>query len=240
MNSLEDKKQPFQKQLDSLFEGVLKPLHSRNARRIFEVFNQYQEYNYITTHDIEIELEKQGLSINKKEINSWLLTLQEAQLILKLDDRGKPVISNYEDRYTFDLWQLTKTGLIVSQKLSIFMKEKKVILPSLTEFTPSTIHELEDLYLTARLLITLFNHGGSLGYTELLKELTIDREKLAVYSWPDASYSEKPLFEVTVKPPSLKAKVFKIFGWVLEQDISFKLTEDGLKIAADIASKEKP
>ena len=89
---MEDKKQSSHKLYDSLFDGLLKPLHSRNARKIFEIFNQYIEYNYITTHDIEIELKKQGLSINKKEINSWLLTLQEAQLVLKLNKRGKPVI----------------------------------------------------------------------------------------------------------------------------------------------------
>jgi hypothetical protein len=235
---LENKKQLSNEFLDSLFEGILKPLHSRNARRIFEVFNQYKVYNYITTHDIEIEFGKQGLSINKKEINGWLLSLQEADLIFKLNERGKPVISNYEYRYTFDLWQLTKTGLMVSQKLLFFKETNDLILPRLTELTPSKIREIEDLYMTSKLLITLFNHGGSLSYTDLRKELAINREKLAVYSWPDASYSEKPLFEVIVKPPSLKAKVFKVFGWILEQDLSFKLTEEGLRIAADIASKE--
>jgi hypothetical protein len=233
-----DKKQLSHKLFDSLFDGVLKPLHSRNARRIFEIFNQNKGYNYITTYDIEIELEKQGLSINKKEINGWLLTLQEAQLISKLNERGKPVISNYEDRYTFDLWQITKTGLIVGQRLPIFLEKNDIILPSLTELTPSKIHEIEDLYITSKLLLTLFNHGGSLSYTELRKELAIDQEKLAVYSWPDATYSEKSLFEVIIKPPSLRTKILKLFGWVLEQDLSFKLTEEGSKIAAGIASKE--
>jgi hypothetical protein len=237
-SQLENQKQLSNELLDNLFDRLLKPLHSRNARRIFEVFNQYKEYKYITTHDIEIELGKQGFSINKKEINGWLLSLQEAELIFKLNERGKPVISNYEDRYTFDLYQLTKTGLIVSQKLLLFTKTNDLILPHLTELTPSKIHEIEDLYMTSKLLITLFKHGGSLSYADLLKELAIDREKLAVYSWPDASYSEKPLFKVTVKPQSLRAKVFKIFGWILEQDLSFKLTEEGLKIASDISSKE--
>jgi len=108
----------------------------------------------------------------------------------------------------------------------------------LTKLTPSKIHEIEDLYITSKLLLTLFNHGGNLSYTELRKELVIDQEKLAVYSWPDANYSDKPLFEVVIKPPSLRAKILKLFGWVLEQDLSFKLSGEGLKIAADIASKE--
>lgn len=235
---MENKKKLSNEFLDSLFDGVLKPLHSRNARRIFEVFNRYKEYNHITTHDIEIEFGKQGLLINKKEINGWLLSLQESELILKLSERGKPVISNYEDRYTFDLYQLTKKGLMVSQKLLLFKETNDLILPHLTALTLSRIHEIEDLYMTSKLLITLFNHGGILSYTDLRKELAIDREKLAVYSWPDSLYSEKPLFEVTVKPPSFRAKVFKLFGLILEQDLSFKLTEEGLKIAAEIASKE--
>jgi hypothetical protein len=236
---LDRKKQLFHEILESLFDGTLKPLHSRNARKIFEVFYQFQRYNYITTYDLEIELKKNDLQINKKEINGWLISLQEAQLIIKLDERGKPVVSSYKDRYTFDLWRLSETGLIVGQRLPIFMEKKDMTLPSLTELTPSKIHELEDLYFMAKLLITLYSRGGSLSYTNLRKELSIDREKLAIYSWPDASYSEKPLFEVIVKPPSLRAKVFKVFGWVLEQDLSFKLTEEGLKIAFDIESKDR-
>jgi hypothetical protein len=236
---LDRKKQLFHEILESLFDGTLKPLHSRNARKIFEVFYQFQRYNYITTYDLEIELKKNDLQINKKEINGWLISLQEAQLILKLNERGKPVVSSYKDRYTFDLWKLSETGLIVGQRLPIFMEKKDMTLPSLTELTPSKIHELEDLYFMAKLLITLYSRGGSLSYTNLRKELSIDREKLAIYSWPDASYSEKPLFEVIVKPPSLRAKVFKVFGWVLEQDLSFKLTEEGLKIAFDIESKDR-
>jgi len=236
---LDRKKQLFHEILESLFDGTLKPLHSRNARKIFEVFYQFQRYNYITTYDLEIELKKNDLQINKKEINGWLISLQEAQLIIKLNERGKPVVSSYKDRYTFDLWRLSETGLIVGQRLPIFMEKKDMTLPSLTELTPSKIHELEDLYFMAKLLITLYSRGGSLSYTDLRKELSIDREKLAIYSWPDASYSEKPLFEVIVKPPSLRAKVFKVFGWVLEQDLSFKLTEEGLKIAFDIESKDR-
>ena len=236
---MDRKKQLFHEILETLFDGTLKPLHSRNARKIFEVFYQFQRYNYITTYDLEIELKKEGLQINKKEINGWLISLQEAQLIIKLDERGKPVVSSYKDRYTFDLWRLSETGLIVGQRLPIFMEKKDMTLPSLTELTPSKIHELEDLYFMAKLLITLYSRGGSLSYSDLRKELSIDREKLAIYSWPDASYSEKPLFEVIVKPPSLRAKVFKVFGWVLEQDLSFKLTEEGLKIAFDIESKDR-
>jgi len=80
--------------LDTLFEGPLKPLHSKNTRRIFEIFYQKRKYEHLTTYDIEKELDEQGLSINKKEINGWLVFLQNAGLILKMEKRGKPVVYN--------------------------------------------------------------------------------------------------------------------------------------------------
>jgi len=225
--------------LENLFEGVLKPLHSRNARRIYQVFYQNKEYPHITTHDIEKKLEEQGLFINKKEINGWLVSLQESGLISKMDERGKPIASDYENRYTFDLWRLTETGLLVGVRLPTLMAKKNSSLPALADINPSTILEIEDLYLTAKLLVILYERGGQAGYKEVRKELAIDREKLAVYSWPDAAHSNKPLFVIIVKPSSFMSKLFKLLGWFLEQDLSFKLTEEGIRMAETITSKEK-
>jgi hypothetical protein len=203
------------------------------------VFYQNKEYLHITTHDIETKLEEEGLFINKKEINGWLVSLQEAGLISKMEERGKPIASEYENRYTFDLWKLTETGLIVGGRLPSLMLKKDSLLPSLADLTPSMIHDIEDLYLTSKLLIILYEKGGKLGYKEVRRELAIDREKLAVYSWPDLAHSDKPLFEITVKLPSFRSKVFKLMGWFLEQDLSFKLTDEGKKMAETIISKEK-
>lgn len=232
-----DKKKAL-KLLDTLFEGPLKPLHSKNTRRIFEIFYQKRKYEHLTTYDIEKELDEQGLSINKKEINGWLVFLQNAGLILKMEKRGKPVVYTYANKYTFDLWRLTEAGLNVGQKLLILMEDDGLKgIPHLTELTPTLIHELEDLYFTSKILILLYERGGSQSYSDLRKQLAINREKLAVYSWPDASHSEKPLFEIKEKPPTLRIKVFKLFGWVMEQDLTFTLTEEGRKIANDIISR---
>ncbi len=224
-------------ELDTLFEGLLKPLHSKNARQIFETFYQNRAYEHLTTYDIEKELDEDGLSINKKEINSWLVSLQEAGLIVKMEGRGKPVRYTYDDRYTYDLWKLTETGLNAGQRLPTFMVDADKRLPHLTELTPNLIHEMEDLYYTAKILVLLYEHNGSQNYADLKKQLALDSEKLAVYSWPDASHSEKPLFEIIVKPPTLRTKVFKLFGWVVEQDLSFKLTEEGRRVAEGIISR---
>ena len=184
-------------------------------------------------------LEENGFSISKKEINSWLVSLQEVGLISKNDERGKPVALKYENRYTFDLWKLTKTGLIIGERLPRLMAKQSLSLPSLIDLTPSMIHESEYLYFTTKLLILLYDRGNQLSYRTVRNELAINREKLAVYSWPDSTYSDKPLFEITIKPPSLKSKIFKLFGWVIEQDLTFKLTKEGKTIAETIISKEK-
>jgi hypothetical protein len=226
--------------LDVLFEGLLKPLHSRNARRIFSVFYMNRDFEYLTTHDLEHILDEGGLSISKKEINAWLVSLQDAGLIVKMDERGKPVVSAYINRYTFDLWRLSETGLNVGQKLPIFMtNEEPKDIPHLAEITLRKLNEIEDLYYTSKILLLLHEHDGSLSYSELRKQLAIDREKLAIYSWPDASHSEKPLFEIKIKPPTLRTKIFRLFGWVQEQDLTFTLTDTGREMALTILSKEK-
>jgi hypothetical protein len=225
--------------IDKLFEGVLKPFHSKNARMIFEVFCQNKEYTYITTYDIELKLKKKGTSITKKEINSWLVSLSEASLISKTAERGRPMMSNYDDRYTFDLWHLTDTGLLVAERLPILMAKKELFkILHLSDFTLSLLNELEDLYLASKILFTLYDRGGSLSYVELGKHLAIDREKLAVFFRPDASHSEKPLFNITVKPPNFKANVFKLFGWVQEQNLILNLTDEGYRRANEIILKE--
>jgi len=232
-----DEKKKDLYELDTLFEGLLKPLHSKFARHIFEVFYQNRKFQHLTTYDIEKELDDEGISINKKEINSWLISLQDAGLIAKMEGRGKPVRYTYDDKYTFDLWRLTSTGLNVGQRLPSLMVDGAKHLPHLSELTPQLIHEIEDLYFTAKILVILYEHDGGLNYSDLRKQLAINSEKLAVYSWPDASHSEKLLFEVKVKPPTLRTKVFKLFGWVVEQDLSFTLTEEGRRVAGEIVSR---
>ncbi len=226
--------------IDAMFEGMLRPLHSRNARLLFDAFYENRAHDYLTTHDLEKMLEGEGLGITKKEINAWLVSLQEASLIAKLEGRGKPVASEYGDRYTFDLWKLTETGFNLRRRLPKLMSPDTA-LPKLSAMTPKLVEELEDLYLTAKILLTLDEYGGSMNYLELREKVALDREKLAVYSWPDASHSEKPLFEVKVKPPSLRGRVFKLFGQVVEQDLTFSLTDAGRDMAKAInANAVKP
>jgi DNA-binding HxlR family transcriptional regulator len=214
--------------LDLLFDGLLRPLHSKNARRIFDVFYDNKHHLHLTTYDLENILNGRGFSISKKEINAWLVSLQEAGLIHKLETRGKPVAPEYNDRYTFDLWQLSEAGLNLRQRLRYLVDVKEVsTLPKLAELSLDKLNDIEDLYFTSKILLLLHSNGGSLSFTELRKRLALDREKLAVYSWPDASHSENPLFEIKVKSPTLRTRAFKLLGWVIEDDLTFTLTKAG-------------
>ena len=82
------------------------------------------ERKYLTTLDIQTHLDETGIDLSKKEINAWLRSLQDADLITKEPERGKPTTIAYDDKYTFDKWSLTETGLTVSEGLMGLISEK--------------------------------------------------------------------------------------------------------------------
>ena len=102
---------------DRLFEKAYKPFRSRNARTLFNIFIVEKEREYLTTLDIQTHLDERGIDLSKKEINAWLRSLRDAGLITKEQERGKPTTLAYDDKYTFDKWSLTETGLNVSEDL---------------------------------------------------------------------------------------------------------------------------
>lgn len=230
--------------LETLFEGWLKPLHSKNARTLYRIMYTYRKTGYITTHDIETKLEN-GDKMNKKEINGWLGSLLEAGLVSKDNIRGKPTINPYEGKYTYDRWILTQAGINLGTALPNLMTEegelpKKPIIPSILDLNEETLEDVEDLFYTAKLLVTLHKSGGKMTYATLRKTLNISKEKLAIYSWPDSAHSAKPLFEVAVKPPSLKGQVLKLFGQIHEADLDFTLTDSGKEMAERLTKSGDP
>ena len=106
-----------QETFDRLFEGEYKPFRSRNARTLYYIFIVEREREYLTTLDIQTHLDERGIDLSKKEINAWLRSLQDAGLITKEQERGKPTTIAYDDKYTFDKWSLTETGVAVSEGL---------------------------------------------------------------------------------------------------------------------------
>lgn len=221
---------------ETLFEGWLKPLHSKNARTLYQIMFKHKKNGYITTYDIEAKLLENGDKMNKKEINGWLNSLLEADLVSKDKDRGKPTLIHYEGKYTYDRWILTQAGINLGISLPNLMTVErelspKTIIPSILDLNEETLEDIEDLFYTAKLLVTLYKSGGKMTYVTLRKTLNISKEKLAIYSWPDSAHSDKPLFEVAVKPPSLKSQIIKLFGQIHEADLDFTLTDSGKTMA---------
>ena len=231
--------------LETLFEGWLKPLHSKNARTLYRIMYKYKKTGYITTHDIETKLLENGDKMNKKEINAWLNSLFEADLVAKDEVRGKPTLIHYEGKYTYDRWILTQAGINLGTALPNLMTEErelpiKSIIPSILDLNEETLEDVEDLFYTAKLLVTLYKSGGKMTYVTLRKTLNISKEKLAIYSWPDSAHSEKPLFEVAVKPHSLKSQILKFFGQIHEADLDFTLTDSGKTMAERLIQTKTP
>ncbi len=110
--------------LDQLFEVDLKPLKNTNARILYKIFLDSKKSKHLTTLDIQDKLKSTDLSLQKKEINAWLSSLQTAGLITKENIRGKPTTIQYHGRYTYDLWMLTEKGRDIAIKLELFASGK--------------------------------------------------------------------------------------------------------------------
>jgi len=236
---------------DQLFGIYLKPLRSKNARLIFLILLKLKDAGYLTTHDIQNKLKDIGYLMNKKEINGWLKSLLDSGLIVKEEERGKPSIIKYEDKYTFDEWKLSEIGINVGNLINAPLNSvgyeplKGINYIKLEVLNEDSLQTIEDLYILSKLLVTLKKEGEQMPFNTLRKKIQITAEKLAMYSWPDSSWSEKPLFEVSRNKSTTKSKLLKLFGYVSESDLAFSLTDEGSKIAEKIlnnfsvTSKEK-
>ena len=111
--------------LDDVLDVYLRPLRNLNTREIFMLLNDLtKDREILTTLDIQRELEEQGISLRKKEINLSLHYLARAGLIERLPRRGKPTIVEYNGRYSFDLWKMKETGKRIYRGLEDMMKKK--------------------------------------------------------------------------------------------------------------------
>jgi hypothetical protein len=168
--------------LDELFEIYLRPLRSKNARSIYTLF--LDEKKELTTLDLQERLVKIGIYLSKKEINAWLRSLQSATLISKRDERGKPTTIEYNGRYSFDMWSLTRKGWEMAEVLEIILtKGGEQTVSSLDAFLGSidredvgqvnkTLEKIEGIYILLASIRTLWSAGHSLGYGELERKIT--------------------------------------------------------------------
>jgi len=227
--------EPLDKEvLDALFDGYLKPLRSGNARLIYKVLYDMREREHLTTLDIKMILKKFDLDLNKKEINGWLVSLKEAGLVSKEEERGKPTTIDYDDKYTFDRWKLTYLGAEIGGRLHHLLASKsglegdKVTAEKglISHDALSKQEQLERKYLTSKILRTLFESGGEMKLRTLGKTISknLDLERFVSAS------SDSPLFVLKRKEPTLKDRFLSLFG-LGPDEVSCSLTEDGWRMA---------
>ena len=181
--------------LNELFEIYLRPLRSKNARSIYTLF--LDEKRELTTLDLQERLGQIGISLRKKEINAWLRSLQSATLISKRDERGKPTTIEYNGRYSFDLWNLTRKGWEMAEVLEVILaKGSEQPVFNLGAFLRSmdggdvgqvnrTLGKIEEIYILLASIRTLWSTGRPLGYNELERKITPFQTTLGEVIFPD-------------------------------------------------------
>ncbi len=214
---------------DHIFETILKPLRSKNARKIYTIFLEHSDVEYLTTFDIQNKL-SQSIKLSKKEINAWLMSLKLAGLIIKEETRGKPSTLRYEKKYTFDKWRLTKSGAYLAGDLDILNINNQRDEPLNTKISePYTPFKQPD----SKFLSDYY------GFT-LLSRLTEDEalvseEEIAGYMLPSKNVvrqviseclAQNYLTEINAAPMGLFQRLLARFG-IVERSVHYQLTEEG-------------
>jgi len=234
---------------DTLFEMYLKPLKSKNARKIFKVLSTEESVDSMTTLDIQTKLDDSGTSLSKKEINGWLHSLSTAGLALKDESRGKPTTIDYDDKYTFDHWRLTELGVIIAENLPHLLRtnpiiaynDTKRILKELSEMEMDRrariLRNLDELNLVIKMLQHLLEKGCESNRSKLMKILGIPREEVDRLTSKYSNQDIGPTLMI-LKPhkPGLTTRVLCLLGLSHSRDEKYYLTEEGRQIAEAILS----
>lgn len=231
-------------EFDDLFDRYLKPLKSKNARKIFKIIIEYGRDGPLTTLDVQDKLNIFEIKLDKKEINGWLSNLLVAGLISKEIQRGKPTTVKYENRYTFDLWRLTDIGVKFAQKLPMLLRDESaflvnnpiIILEEMAQKEKVTreliLRRLKELFIIIKALDILYKADMGLTQTEFFERLKLsqmDVEKVI------STYSEKhqPLFIKRLLKRGIRNSFLKIFG--ISGNVEFSLSEEGRKLAENLS-----
>lgn len=229
-----------EKNLEELFEIHLRPLKSRNARTLFRLFLGSKGVEYLTTLDLQIKLSELGLKLNKKEINGWLCSLQNAGLIVKEEERGKPTTITYDDKYTFDMWRLTSKGLEVEEGINHLIGSKASSpeircydLEDIAYMEKSTririLSQIEETYVQLVMLRCLRLAGSILTRIEMENMITPQHSALEKMI---AKSRDQGLILETISPEKtgLISRFLCLLGLSKKGDVSIHLTEKGKRL----------
>ena len=217
--------------LDRLFEVHLRPLRSRMARAIYRVFLENRQYPYLTTLEIQEELARRGIELDKREINAWLKGLLKAGLIER-GERRRPARKDYRGRYTYLTWRLTSLGERIAKRISLLIEERTT--PTLTQLNGEETQRLLKLSLTLRILKALHLKDGWINLRDLLGQVNTEREE--VEKAINRCIEELGVIEAREAGGTL-SRILRLLG-IRQRE--FRLTEGGREIAERLfeASKE--
>jgi hypothetical protein len=226
--------------LDRLFEIDLKPLRNTNARILYKMFLDSKESKYLTTLDIQDKLRGTDLTLQKKEINAWLSSLQSSGLITKERERGKPTTIGYTGRYTYDLWRLTQKGRETAKRLEIISSEKTSL------FIPENVEEDADFEIKAdnptssspyddqamkALMRTILESRGILTMDEIKIKMAPSEEAL-LEMMTHGSLEGIITFEA-LESASITEKIFGYLGIPKKRRFHLAITDKGKDILSD-------
>jgi DNA-binding transcriptional ArsR family regulator len=234
---------------DELFDIYLRPLRSRNARTIYRIFLDEREKGELTTLDLQTRLDQHEISLSKKEINAWLRSLQEAHLISKGEERGKPTTMEYRGRYTFDLWRVTPKGLEMADAIKSILVNGERRAPHELDVLAAIIDEadvvqsrkilygIEESYILLFLIKTLSKAGHPLNYDELEHKIIPLQTTLSEVI---LSRSGQKFLEVATDQASRSIidKIFRFLGIPSRGENLVSLTNDGMRLARRLWRKD--
>jgi len=234
--------------INHLFETILRPLQSRNARHIYLALRDTKE-KYLTTYDIQPILEKQNIKLNKVELNNWLNTLLNAGLVQKAPTRGKPTTRPYNKRYTFDLWKLSKKGRETAQLLDILCRntptqtttkpsEKIIEIPKIPELIESSLQDLKKIQ-TLSTHLTLLKALSSINQMDLMTlsdKTGLTAQRIVEFIKEQEKSTPNTLYLLSEIPLDLRGKILQKIGLSPRKNYMASLSPKGRELLSRLSS----
>lgn len=229
------------KGFDELFDKVLRPLRSKNARKIFMIFLERRDALYLTTYDLQNRLHQDGIELTKVELNNWLKSLNDAEIITKGEGRGKPTTIEYDDRYTYDMWSLTPQGFRIVADLNKLIIGSSLNLDEEEAYSrPDEIKAQKDTHLSTSEIEVSSLQKSLLNILSCEKSPFTMEEIKQGFIPPDGEIEDMfsnlishGIIQKDEAPTSkgLLATVIRLLGFSPRKDVVFRLTEKGRKMA---------
>ena len=226
-----------------LLDVRIRPLRSKNARAIFQIFLEMGHQIALTTLDIERKLRNASIFLDKKEINGWLGSLLKAGLISREKKRGKPTTFQYVGKYTFDLWKVTQIGINVAHGLTHFSRqnifpvklEPKFLFESVKNLnddeTKKIFRQINEVDILSQVFILMSKGTDYVSSSSLSEGLKLSSEMIDRILGNYLENSEMHFFIKKTSQYGIKERFLNILG-LPTGAVSYSFTEEGKRVAS--------